>query len=156
MKTRFYSCLLSVSLLMGSASAIACDDGTHESRASHGAAASHKMTLVSDVPDASITTANSNTGADAVPPPPMAVEGSVGGHEGHDMQKGDAMVAPSPKACPHQDWVGKKVSDIDMKPIKTPIRVLSPNGAATMDYNPDRLNVIRDEKTDLILEVRCG
>lgn len=62
----------------------------------------------------------------------------------------------SPSACGHQDLVGKKVSDVDLKAFTVPVRVLAPGAAATMDYNPERINLIIEEGTDFILQVTCG
>lgn len=63
---------------------------------------------------------------------------------------------PSADACnPNQDWVGKKKDEVDMSGIKA-LRVIYPNQPVTMDYSPERLNVILEEGTDIITEVRCG
>lgn len=63
---------------------------------------------------------------------------------------------PPENACnANQDWVGKKKDEVDMSGIKA-LRVIYPNQPVTMDYSPERLNVILEEGTDIITEVKCG
>lgn len=68
---------------------------------------------------------------------------------------GEPNPATPPATCPHQDWVGKNKADVDMSGVKA-LRVLYPDQPMTMDYNPDRINVILEKGTDKITEVRCG
>lgn len=37
-----------------------------------------------------------------------------------------------------------------------PVRVLKPDGVATMDFVPERINVITEQDTDVITAIRCG
>lgn len=63
---------------------------------------------------------------------------------------------PSENACgADQTWVGKKKDDVDMSGFKA-VRVIYPNQPVTMDFSPERLNVILEEGTDIITEVKCG
>ena len=60
--------------------------------------------------------------------------------------------------CPagaHQDWVGQRVDVLNDAALPEGTRVLFPTTPATMDYNPDRLNVAVD-KSDTIARVYCG
>lgn len=62
----------------------------------------------------------------------------------------------APKECGHQDLIGKNIKDIDQSTLPTPHRVIYPDSPVTMDYNPNRLNVILEKGTDKIIEVRCS
>jgi hypothetical protein len=65
-------------------------------------------------------------------------------------------VQVEPPVCGHQDLVGKKITDVDLKSFKTPVRVVFPGSPVTMDYSADRINLIVEEGTDFILQVTCG
>lgn len=54
-------------------------------------------------------------------------------------------------AAYYQDRVGEPLSH---PPTFTPHRVIPPNSAVTMDFNPERLNVLTDDKGG-ILDARC-
>ncbi len=89
--------------------------------------------------------------------------GSEGGFEGGSEGPAPSLPEeilpnPAPQSCPHQDWVGKPVSEIKplLKIEKNPIRILYPDSPATMDYQPNRLNIILEKATDKITEIRCG
>lgn len=58
--------------------------------------------------------------------------------------------------CGHQELVGKKITDVDLKSFKGPVRVVYPNSPMTMDYSADRINLIVEDGTDFILQVTCG
>lgn len=58
-------------------------------------------------------------------------------------------------ACNFNDWVGKAVDEDAVKAVGRPYRILSPNAAATMDFNPERINVIVDDN-NVVTVVRCG
>lgn len=55
-------------------------------------------------------------------------------------------------AAYYQDRVGEPLFH---PPTFTPHRVIPPNSAVTMDFNPERLNVLTDAK-GVILDARCG
>jgi|GEM_PF-1404810 hypothetical protein len=53
------------------------------------------------------------------------------------------------------DWVGKPVDEEAVKAVGRPYRILAPDSAATMDFSPERLNVMIDDKK-VVTAVRCG
>lgn len=63
--------------------------------------------------------------------------------------------AVSEAACSFNDWVGKEVDEDAVKAAGRPYRILGPNAAATMDFNPERINVIVDDN-NVVTVVRCG
>ena len=74
-----------------------------------------------------------------------------------EMQQG-AETALGGGGCPaeaHQDWVGQRIDALNDVALPEGTRVLFPTTPATMDYNPDRLNVAVD-KSDTIARVYCG
>ena len=65
---------------------------------------------------------------------------------------GDASDCP---AEAYQVLVGQQAGEIDRDSLPVPNRMYGPGDAVTMDYRPDRLNiVVRDEGT--VVEVKCG
>lgn len=52
--------------------------------------------------------------------------------------------------------IGKNIKDIDISAIKNRSRVIYPDSPVTMDFSPDRVNIILEKGTDIIIEVRCG
>ncbi len=63
---------------------------------------------------------------------------------------------PGPDACnPSQELIGQHKSVVNTMLFKHPVRVLGPDDAATMDYQPLRTNILYD-KNGVIFEVRCG
>jgi hypothetical protein len=58
-------------------------------------------------------------------------------------------------AADHQSWVGQRVDVLNDVELPEASRVLFPTTPATMDYQPDRLNVEVDE-ADTIVRVYCG
>ncbi len=73
----------------------------------------------------------------------------------------DAAGAPLPgvaaSPCDFAGLNGKTVEEAEtaVKETKRPYRVLTPGSVATMDYSPDRINIITDEN-NLVKEVTCG
>ncbi len=61
----------------------------------------------------------------------------------------------SEAACSFNEWVGQEVDEDAVKAVGRPYRILGPNAAATMDFNPERINVIVDDK-NVVTVVRCG
>lgn len=53
------------------------------------------------------------------------------------------------------DLVGTPVSLVNTSQLAATVRILPPNGVATMDYNPARLNIETDAK-GIITRVSCG
>lgn len=58
-------------------------------------------------------------------------------------------------ACDFSSWVGRHVNDVEVKTLGRPYRILGPDSMATMDFSPDRINVMVDEK-GIVTAVRCG
>lgn len=72
-------------------------------------------------------------------------------------------VAPSPgdgptqcKAPEYQRFVGRNRSELPAAPSGEVWRVVCSTCAVTMDYNPNRLNIVFDVDTGVITEVKCG
>lgn len=86
--------------------------------------------------------------APAPPPPPVKVEEPA------------PMPAEEPKdtcgAKPLQYLVGRPKSEIPVPVDPTKRRVTCSTCAVTMDYSPERLNIVFDTDTGIIKEVKCG
>ena len=54
-----------------------------------------------------------------------------------------------------QHLVGKPVAGFDQAAVKGPLRIIGPDMGVTMDYNPDRLNILHDRKK-IVESVTCG
>lgn len=66
------------------------------------------------------------------------------------------VLGPSTTGCDYPSgWVGHKVDRAAVKATGRVVRILHPNDPATMDFSPNRLNVIID-KDDIVTEVKCG
>lgn len=70
--------------------------------------------------------------------------------------------APPPTAADacgagaHAYLVGKKRSEIPVPVNPAQRRVYCSTCVVTMDFNPRRLNIVYDEKTNVVTEVKCG
>ena len=53
------------------------------------------------------------------------------------------------------ELIGQPRNAIDLSVFKNTVRVLGPNDAATMDYSPQRTNILTD-KQGIITAIRCG
>jgi hypothetical protein len=51
--------------------------------------------------------------------------------------------------------VGSSISLVNTSSLASTVRILPPNGIATMDYNPARLNISTDAN-GIITQVSCG
>ena len=60
------------------------------------------------------------------------------------------------KADQYQRFVGRNRSELPAKPEGETWRVTCTTCPATMDFNPSRLNVVYEEATGVIREVKCG
>lgn len=58
-------------------------------------------------------------------------------------------------ACDFDQWLGKEVDESAVKETGRIYRLLPPNSVATMDFNPERINVMVDDK-NIVTAVRCG
>jgi len=54
-----------------------------------------------------------------------------------------------------QGIINKSIDDINGMKFNHAVRIIHPNEPVTMDYNPDRLNIILDYR-NIIRELRCG
>ncbi len=89
--------------------------------------------------------------AQVADPAHMTVASSEAGSEG---ENGDAPVS-SEAECSYSEWVGHAVDEGSVKATGRPYRILKPDSMATMDYSPDRINVIVDDH-NVVTAVRCG
>ena len=71
-----------------------------------------------------------------------------------------AIAPPQPKdQCGMADakaFIGKKRTDLPAPVDPTRWRVACTTCPVTMDFRPDRLNILFDESTGVIREVKCG
>lgn len=64
-----------------------------------------------------------------------------------------------PRQCraeAYAGYVGRNRSELPAKPAGETWRVTCTTCPVTMDYNPERLNILYDETTGVIREVKCG
>jgi len=54
-----------------------------------------------------------------------------------------------------QVLVGQRVSEVHTDSLPSPRRIYTHGDPVTMDYRPDRLNVVTDER-GVVISVRCG
>jgi hypothetical protein len=65
-------------------------------------------------------------------------------------------VMPGPDACnPPTSLIGQSKKVLETMKFKGPVRIIGPNDMVTMDYSPQRLNIVYD-KNGIIREVKCG
>ncbi|WP_421858297.1 I78 family peptidase inhibitor [Oceanicaulis sp.] len=68
----------------------------------------------------------------------------------------DPMPEPQPCAAEaYQVLVGQPVGGVHTDSLPRPYRVYGPGDAVTMDYRPDRLNIVVGDDGEII-EVKCG
>lgn len=60
------------------------------------------------------------------------------------------------KASQYQRWVGRNRSQLPQPPAGETWRVTCTTCPVTMDYNPRRLNILYDEQSGVIEQVKCG
>jgi len=60
------------------------------------------------------------------------------------------------KADQYQRYVGRNRSELPAKPANETWRVTCTTCPVTMDYSSGRLNIVYDEATGVIREVKCG
>jgi hypothetical protein len=64
---------------------------------------------------------------------------------------------PTPcRAERYQGYVGRNRADLPPRPAGETWRVACTTCAMTMDYSPTRLNILYEERTGVIREVKCG
>jgi hypothetical protein len=78
------------------------------------------------------------------------------------MEGGSATPAPSAsqpgecKADGYRSYVGKNRSELPAMPAGETRRVVCSTCAVTMDFNPERVNIVYDTTSNLVTEVKCG
>ena len=60
------------------------------------------------------------------------------------------------RAAEYQYLIGRNRSQIPVQPPGANWRVTCTTCPVTMDYNPGRLNILFDERSGIVREVRCG
>ena len=76
---------------------------------------------------------------------------------------GDSVSTPPPgegadqcRAAQYQRYVGRNRSELPRQPDGERWRVTCTTCPVTMDYSPGRLNILYDEQTGIIRQVKCG
>ncbi|MBH1974091.1 MAG: hypothetical protein I8H94_03340 [Rhodobacteraceae bacterium] len=54
-----------------------------------------------------------------------------------------------------QSLIGSNIASVDTRPLAKTVRIIPPNTAVTMDYNPQRLNIETDAR-GVIVRMTCG
>lgn len=68
-------------------------------------------------------------------------------------------VVDAPGQCPaahYRSWIGRNRSELPAPPAGQTWRVTCTTCPVTMDFNPNRLNILYDEASGVIREVKCG
>ena len=60
------------------------------------------------------------------------------------------------RASQYQNLIGQNRSQIPERPAGATWRVTCATCPVTMDWRPDRLNILYDQETGVIREVKCG
>ena len=60
------------------------------------------------------------------------------------------------KADQYQRYVGRNRSELPQTPAGETWRVTCTTCPVTMDYNPQRLNIVFDQASGVVREVKCG
>ena len=79
------------------------------------------------------------------------------------MEGGSATPAPPSASLPgeckadaYRGYVGKNRSELPVTPAGETRRVVCSTCAVTMDFNPERVNIVYDTTSNLVTEVKCG
>lgn len=60
------------------------------------------------------------------------------------------------KADAYRSYVGKNRSELPATPASETRRLVCSTCAVTMDFNPERVNIVYDTTSNLVTEVKCG
>ena len=60
------------------------------------------------------------------------------------------------KADAYRSYIGRNRSELPAAPRGQTRRVVCSTCAVTMDFNPDRVNIVYDTASNLVTEVKCG
>jgi len=72
-----------------------------------------------------------------------------------DVTPPDTIDVPMCAADQYQMLVGQPIGEVHTDSLPQPLRVYGPDQMVTMDYRPDRMNIVLDAD-DIVVEVRCG
>lgn len=72
-----------------------------------------------------------------------------------DVVLGDGADGPQCAADQYQMLVGQPIGEVHTDSLPQPLRIYGPDEMVTMDYRPDRMNLVLDAD-DIVLEVKCG
>lgn len=89
----------------------------------------------------------------------LAAAGLLGACAPTEPVSGPAPGDDAPTQCGadrYQSFVGRTRSTLPPAPAGETWRVTCTTCPVTMDYNPRRLNILFDERTGVIREVKCG
>ena len=77
------------------------------------------------------------------------------GREANQERSADRNMA-TPTCETYIEWTGQNIDDVDLSVLgDRPHRILKPDSMATMDFNPDRLNINVDDEGNIITQ-ECG
>lgn len=76
---------------------------------------------------------------------PAGQEGAMGAFSGHS----------DLPACDFASWIGHPVDEQALHATGREVRIMAPGTAATMDYLPERINVMTNDD-GIVLNVTCG
>ena len=88
-------------------------------------------------------------------------EMAASGHEAGEAGQMEATAAAEPDAANEaacgdfNHWVGQPINEDSVKGLSRPYRIVGPQDPVTMDFNPERINIVIDENRN-VLAVRCG
>ena len=60
------------------------------------------------------------------------------------------------RASEYQNLIGQNRTEIPQAPAGATWRVTCTSCPVTMDYRPDRLNILYDQQTGIVEDVKCG
>jgi hypothetical protein len=60
------------------------------------------------------------------------------------------------KADAYRSYIGKSRLELPAAPVGETRRVVCSTCAVTMDFNPNRVNIVYDTASNLVTEVKCG
>jgi hypothetical protein len=72
-----------------------------------------------------------------------------------DVTPPDTIDVPTCAADQYQMLVGQLIGEVHTDSLPQPLRIYGPDQMVTMDYRPDRMNIVLDAD-DIVVEVRCG
>lgn len=89
---------------------------------------------------------------------PAPMDGNASSPPGNNGGSGSGP-AEGPTQCradQYQRFIGRNRSELPARPANETWRVTCTTCPVTMDYNGSRLNILYDQQTGIIREVKCG